>query len=131
MKDILLFVSLLSTLLLMGCSAVSSPAPKVRIIATPAPLTGEGARATLRLVPPPASCCGPEVTRVVLAFRDTPGILKFRINSESVITLIYDPEIISLQEIKELISTASGLQVVLVDARDYPKQSRKEEGVNE
>lgn len=118
---------LLSVILLTGCAAVSSPTPKVRIISTPAPLEGEGARATLQLVPQPASCCGPEVTRVVLAFRETPGIVKFRISSESVITLIYDPEIISLEEIKDIIAQASGLEVVLVDDPEFPTEGPKQE----
>ncbi|MBI3287065.1 MAG: hypothetical protein HYZ68_03360 [Chloroflexi bacterium] len=84
----------------------------VRVIATPASLTGEGARATLRLVPAPASCCSPEVTRVVLAFYQTPGIVKFRISRDGVITLIYDSQTILLEEIKDLVSRESGLQVV-------------------
>lgn len=119
----LTFVLLLLALFLAGCSSIST-SPNVRVIATPAPLTGEGARAALRLVPAPTSCCGPEVTRVVGALYDTPGIVKFRISRTGVITLIYDPRAISLREIKELVSRASGLQVVTQVHRSLESERR-------
>ncbi|MBI2845012.1 MAG: hypothetical protein HYX86_00555 [Chloroflexi bacterium] len=110
MKKGLASVFLLAWILITGPSTAIRSSTNLRVIATPAPLTGEGARATLRLVPAPASCCGPEVTRVVLAYYKTPGIAKFRINTEGIITLIYDPDMISLPEIIEITARASGLR---------------------